>query len=85
MVKNTILSYYKPRSVQVKRRIIAMAKIIYMLTSIQSEWKVQLKSSSKTHNTKNTIDKVIFLFSQSNEIFPIIYLGFHKLYECLLN
>lgn len=60
MVKNTILSYYKPRSVQVKRRIIAMAMIIYMLTSIQSEWKVQLKSSSKTHNTKNTIDKVIF-------------------------
>ena len=47
-LKNTILSYYKPRSVQVKRRIIAMAMIIYMLTSIQSEWKVQLKSSNKT-------------------------------------
>lgn len=75
MVKNTILSYYKPRSVQVKRRIIAMARIIYMLTSIQSEWKVQLKSSSKTHNTKNTIDKVIFLFSQSNEIFSNHILG----------
>ena len=25
-----------------------MAMIIYMLTSIQSEWKVQLKSSNKT-------------------------------------
>lgn len=69
MVKNTILSYYKPRSVQVKRRIITMAMIIYMLTSIQSEWKVQLKSSNKTKQYQNTIDRVIFLFSHSDEIF----------------
>lgn len=39
-----------------------MAMIIYMLTSIQSEWKVQLKSSNKTKQYQNTIDRVIFYF-----------------------
>ena len=33
-----------------------------MLTSIQSEWKVQLKSSNKTKQYQNTIDRVIFYF-----------------------
>ena len=37
-----------------------MAMIIYILTSIQSEWKVQLKSSNKTKQYQNSIDKVIF-------------------------
>lgn len=71
-LKNTILSYYKPRSVQVKRRIITMAMIIYMLTSIQSEWKVQLKSSNKT---KQYHWQSYFLFSQSDEIFSNHILG----------
>ena len=62
-----------------------MAMIIYMLTSIQSEWKVQLKSSNKTKQYQNTIDKVIFYFLSPMRFFPIIYLGFHKLYKCLLN
>lgn len=52
-----------------------MAMIIYMLTSIQSEWKVQLKSSNKTKQYQNTIDRVIFLFSHSDEIFSNHILG----------